>query len=135
MRSLYKEAEGIPQFINMMEAAQSKANRANILITDKYIHALALQTFFASNEYEVDTREWEKLPAQEQTWTECNKKFRAAYDENQRGEKSRDAVDQTFGGAVEAITMEESLPAGSNEMMDSLAGYLDNIVAAATNNA
>ena len=112
MRSFYKEAKGIPQFINMMEAAQSKANRANILITDKYIHALALQTFFASNEYEVDTREWEKLPAQEQTWKEGKKKFCVEYAEKKRGEKSWDSVDQPFSGTVEAIPIEDSIPEG-----------------------
>ena len=106
MRSFYKEAEGIPQFINIMESAQAKSNRLNLLITDKYVHAMSLQALIALNEYKADTREWEKLPAQEQTWTEWKKKFHAAYAAKQRGEKSQYAVDQPFGVAVEASPME-----------------------------
>ena len=118
-----------------MEAAQSKAKRANLPITDEYLHALALQALVATNAYEADTREWEKLPAHEQTWTAWKKKFRAAYAAKQRGEKTRDAGEQPFGGAAASTPMRDIPLAGSNQMMDSLAGYLDNIAAAATNTA
>ena len=74
-----------------------------------------------------------KITRKEQTWIDWKKKFCAAYAEKQRGEKSRDNVDQTFGGVVEPIPMEDSLPAGPNEILDSLSGYLDNILVAATN--
>ena len=65
---------------------------------------------------------------------EWKKECYAAYAAEQHGEKSGDAVDQPFGGAVEAIPMEDSLPKGPNLMMGSLAGYLNNIAAAVTNN-
>ena len=81
----------------------------------------------------MDNREWRKLPAHEQTWTE-RKNFCVAYAAKQHGEKERDGVDQPFGGVVESIPTEDSLPAGLNEMMDSLAVYLENIVAEATEN-
>ena len=48
MQIFYKEAKGIPQFVNMMEAAQAKENRANLPITGKYFHDLALQALIAS---------------------------------------------------------------------------------------
>ena len=39
------------------------------MITDKDVHVLDLQALSASNKYDVNTRKWVKLPAQEQTWT------------------------------------------------------------------
>ena len=119
----------------MMEAAQAKANKEKLPITDNYVQALDLQALSASNKYDVNTRKWVKLPAQEQTWTQWKKHFCAAYAAKQRVEKSRDSVDKPFGVAVEAIPMEDSLPERSNKIMDSLASYLDNIAAAANKNA
>ena len=52
--------------------------------------------------------------------------FCEVYAAKQQGDKAIDAVDQPFGGAVSAIPREDSLPAGSSEIMDSLAVYLDN---------
>ena len=62
MKSLYKYSEGVPQFINAMEAAQHKSNRANIIINNKYLQAVALKLLLQSGEYETETREWSKLP-------------------------------------------------------------------------
>ena len=39
MKSLYKDLEGVPQFINAMEAAQRKSKRAKLVIDDEYLHA------------------------------------------------------------------------------------------------
>ena len=82
----------------------------------------------------MDTREWEKLLGHKKSCTERKKKFCTAYAAKQRGEKAQDAVDQVFGVAVEAIPTADSLLVVSNEMMDSLAEYIDNIVGAAPNN-
>ena len=35
MKELYKDSEGVPQFINAMEAAQHKSKRAKLVINDK----------------------------------------------------------------------------------------------------
>ena len=43
MKSLYKYLEGVPQFINAMEAAQRKSKRAKLVINDEYLHAVALK--------------------------------------------------------------------------------------------
>ena len=43
MNSLYKYSEGVPQFINGMEAAQHKSKRAKLVINDEYLHAMALK--------------------------------------------------------------------------------------------
>ena len=43
MKTLFSDAEGIPQYINAMESAQRKSKRAKLVITDKYMHAVALK--------------------------------------------------------------------------------------------
>ena len=35
MKTLFSNAEGIPQYINVMEAAQRKSKRAKLVITDE----------------------------------------------------------------------------------------------------
>ena len=56
MKKLYKDAEGIPQFINTMEAAHRKSKRAKLVINDKYLHAVALKSLLQSGEYETETQ-------------------------------------------------------------------------------
>ena len=58
MKSLYKDSEGVPQFINVMEAAQRKSKREKLVINDKYLHDVTLKLLLQSVEYETETREW-----------------------------------------------------------------------------
>ena len=58
MMTLFSNAEGIPQFINAMEAAQRKSKRAKLVINDEYMHDVALKLLLQSGEYETETREW-----------------------------------------------------------------------------
>ena len=48
MKDLYKESDGVPQFINAMEAAQRKSKRAKLVINDEYLHAVALKLLLQS---------------------------------------------------------------------------------------
>ena len=70
MKTLFRDAEGIPQFINAMEEAQRKSKRAKLIINDNYLHAVALKSLLQSVEYNTETREWSKLPEDKQTWAE-----------------------------------------------------------------
>ena len=79
MKSLYKDTEGVPQFINAMKAAQRKSKRAKLVINDEYLHTVALKSLLQSGEYETETREWSKLPEGKQTWTAWKTMFRGAY--------------------------------------------------------
>ena len=56
MKSLYKDSEGVPQFINAMEAAQRKSKRAKIVINNEYLHAVAMKSLLQLGEYETETR-------------------------------------------------------------------------------
>ena len=53
MKTLFSNAEGIPQYINGMEAVQHKSKRAKLVITDEYMHAVALKSLLQSGEYET----------------------------------------------------------------------------------
>ena len=56
MKTLFTNADRIPQFINAMEAAQRKYKQAKLIIQDEYMHAVALKLLLQSGEYETETR-------------------------------------------------------------------------------
>ena len=43
MKTFFSDVEGIPHYINAMEATQRKSKCAKLVITDKYMHAVALK--------------------------------------------------------------------------------------------
>ena len=86
MKTLYKDSDGIPKFINAMEAAQRKSKCAKLVINNEYLHAVALKSLLQSGDYETETREWSKLPEDEQTWAEWKTTFQAAYVTKRRSE-------------------------------------------------
>ena len=53
----FSDVEGIPQFINTMEAAQRKSKREKLVIHDEYMHDVALKLLLQSGEYETETRD------------------------------------------------------------------------------
>ena len=100
MKTLYKDAEGIPQFINAMEAEQRKYKRAKLVTNNEYLHAVALKSLLQSGEYETENREWSKIPEDEQTWAEWKKIFRAAYVAKRRSEAAREGEEKPFRGSA-----------------------------------
>ena len=105
---------------------------------------MALKSLLQSGEYETETREWSRLPEDEQTWEEWKTTFRAAYLDKQRSEAAREGEEKPFGGsalfgAAPEKTQEkkntEGTPHLTNQMLDLLEEYLDNIAAAATQTA
>ena len=100
MKELYKDLDGVPQFINAMEVAQRKSNRVKLVINDEYLHAVALKLLLQSGEYETETREWSKLPEADQTWEEWKTTFRAAYVAKRRSEAVREGEQKPFGGSA-----------------------------------
>ena len=61
IKILFSDAEGIPQFLNVMEAAQRRSKRVKLVINDEYLHAVALKYLLQSDEYKTETREWSKI--------------------------------------------------------------------------
>ena len=72
-----------------MEAPQQKPKRAKLVIHDDYMHAVALKLMLQSSEYKTETREWSKVPEDEQTWLESKTTFREAYVAKRRAEAAR----------------------------------------------
>ena len=97
MKSLYKDLEGVPQFINAMKAAQRKSKRAKLVINDKYLHAVALKSLLQSVEYETETREWSKLPEDKQTWEDWKTTSCAAYVAKRQSKAAGEGERKTFG--------------------------------------
>ena len=140
MKTLFSDAERIPQFITSMETAQHKSKRAKIVINDEYLHDVALKSLLQSGEYETETREWSKIPEDEQTWAEWKTIFRVAYVAKRRAEATREGEEKPFGGSAlfgaAPVSQEkknmEGTPQLLNQILDLLEGYLDNFVATAT---
>ena len=57
MKTLFRDAEGIPQYTNAVEAAQRKSKRSKLVIHDEYMHTVALKSLLQSGEYKTET--WE----------------------------------------------------------------------------
>ena len=90
MKTLFTDADGIPQFINAMEAAQRNYEQEKLVIQDKYMHAVALKLLLQSGEYETETRDWSKLSDDKQTWTVWKTTFREVYVAKRQVEAARE---------------------------------------------
>ena len=96
-----------------------------------------------SGEYEMETREWSKLPEDKQTWEDWKTTFRAAYVAKRRSEAAREGEQKPCGalalfgvapvGSEQQEQQEE--PQMSHQMLEYLEGYLDNIAAEGTQTA
>ena len=149
MKTLFSDAEGIPQFINAMEAVQHKSKQEKLVIHDKYMHAVALKLLLQPGEYKTETREWSKLLDDQQTWTVWKATFREAYVAKRRAEAAREGEEISFGGSAvfgastERKTNEQLQRRGNttsagpapvtNQIMDLIEGYQDNIAAVTKN--
>ena len=89
MKTLFTDADGILQFINAMEAAQQKYKRTKLEIQDEYMNSVALKLLLKSGEYETETREWLKLPDDQQTWLAWKTTFMEVYVVKWRSEAAR----------------------------------------------
>ena len=142
MKTIFINANGIPQFINAIEAAQQKSKQGNFFIQDDYMHDVDLKLLLQSREYENNKRGWLKLLYDQKTWTSWKTTFRETYVSKRRAEVAWEREDKPFGGSAVNNTHGQLSRRGhkassvpdplSNKMPDSLDGCLNNINAAAT---
>ena len=95
-----------------------------------------------SVEYATKTREWLKLPDVQQKWTAWKTTFREAYVAKRRAKAVREGEDKPFGGSAVNYTHKQMRRRGytdsavpdplTNQMLNSIEGYLDNIAMATT---
>jgi hypothetical protein len=68
MMQYYVQADGIPQFIIMMEDAQKKATQAGMPIANVELVMMALAAVLAAQHSPREVDDWEDLPAKAHTW-------------------------------------------------------------------
>ncbi len=68
MIQYYMQADGIPQFIVMMEDAQKRAKRAGMPIANVELVMMALAAVLAAQHFPREVDYWECLPAGSCTW-------------------------------------------------------------------
>jgi hypothetical protein len=78
MTQYYVQADGIPQFIVMMENAQKKAKRAGMPIADVELVMMALAAILAAQRFPQEVDDWEGLLAIDCTWRAWKVAFRLA---------------------------------------------------------
>ena len=84
MTQYYVQADGIPQFIVMMEDAQKKAKRAGMPIADVELVMMASAAVLAAQHFPREVDDWEGLPAVDRTWRAWKVAFRLAHLKRQR---------------------------------------------------
>ncbi len=69
MHNYYTQADGIPQYINMLKDAQKKATRAGMPIADVELVMMASAAVLAAQHFPRKVDNWEGLPSASCTWT------------------------------------------------------------------
>jgi hypothetical protein len=84
MMQYYVQADGIPQFIVMMEDAQKKAKRAGMPIAGVKLVMMASVAVLAAQHFPRKVDGWEDLPAASCTWQAWKVAFCLAHLKRQR---------------------------------------------------
>ena len=127
MHQYYAQADGIPQYIIMLEDAQKKAKRADMPIADVELVMMASAAVLAAQHFPRKVDDWEGLPAASRTWTAWKTAFRLAHLKRQR-QILASGGGEPLGGA-HGVTPTPFLP----DSMDRFGSALDNLALAATN--
>ena len=131
MMGYYAKAEGIPEYINMLEEAQRKLARANLPMSDAQLLAIASTAVLASGHFPRPTDEWEALPPATKTWARWKPHYRAAHIARKRQMLAAGNTTTSSFGAANAVTAVDDATI-SEDTLTRLDGYLDNLAAAAT---
>ena len=125
MTQYYVQADGIPQFIVMMEDAQKKAKRAGMPIADVELVMMASAAVLAAQHFPREVDDWEGLPAVDRTWRAWKVAFRLAH-------LKRQCQLQALGGGEPLGGAHSILPA-PGASIDRLGTALENLALAVAN--
>jgi hypothetical protein len=128
MMQYYVQADGIPQFIVMMEDAQKKAKRAGMPIADVELVMMASAAVLAAQHFPRKVDDWEGLPAVDRTWRAWKVAFRLTHLKRQR-QWQASGGGEPLGGAHSVLPA----PPVSIDRLG-LGTALDNLALAAANN-
>ncbi len=118
----------MPDFILAMEEAQKKAKRAELPILDMKLAMCATTSVLQLGDYKMETDKWKGRNASMKTCTKWKQAYLAAYP---RGVNHQyvGATGKLFSRAANLVTL-----LAAHDVMDALAGFLDNLVLTATSN-
>jgi hypothetical protein len=129
MLSFYTDADGIPEYINMLEDAQRKLERAKLPMSDKQLLAIVTTSVLASGHFPRLTDDWEAKAPADKTWPNWKQHYHAAHTARHR---QLLAAGTATMGSAHAVTMADTDPI-MDTTIAKLNEYLDNLAAAATN--
>jgi hypothetical protein len=127
MHQYYTQADGIPQYISMLEDAQKKAKRAGMPIADIKLVMMASAAVLAAQHFPREVDSWEGLPSTLPMWAAWKTAFRLAH-------LKRQHQILALGGGEPLGGAHSVLPAAALAI-GRLETALDNLALAASNNA
>jgi hypothetical protein len=104
MHQYYIQADGIPQYINMLKDAQKKATRAGMPIANIELVMMALAAVLAAQHFPWKVDDWEGLPSSARTWSAWKMAFRLAHVKRQR------QILASGGGGSQSVGLTVSYP-------------------------
>jgi hypothetical protein len=128
MLLLYKNAASMPDFILAMEEAQKKAKHSELPILSIELAIYAATSVLQSGNHKKETDKWEGHNASKKTWTKWKQAYVSTYTRGVNHQQVG-ATDKPFSQTVNLV-----MPPAAHDVMDALAGSLDNLVLAATSN-
>jgi hypothetical protein len=126
MHNYYTQADGVPQYINMLEDAKKKATWAGMPIADVKLVMMASAAILAAQHFPREVNDWEGLPSASCTWTAWKTAFHLVHVKRQQ-QILASGGGEPLGGAHGVI------PAAT-PAIGHLKTALDNLALAATNN-
>jgi hypothetical protein len=126
MHQYYVQADGIPQYIVMLENAQKKAKRAGMPIADIKLVMMASAAVLAAQHFPREVNNWEGLPSSSCTWAAWRTAFRLAH-------LKRQHQILALGGGEPLGRVHSVLPEAA-PTFGRLKTALDNLALVATNN-
>jgi hypothetical protein len=120
MQGYYEQADGIPQYIALLEDAQKKAKRAQMPIADAELVMMASTAVLAVQHFPREVEDWEGLTSTSRTWPAWKTAFCLAHLKRQQ-QILASKGGEPLGGAHAAIPVNEAMEAA-----------LDNLALAAT---
>ncbi len=125
MHQYYTQADGIPQYIIMLEDAQIKAQRASMPIADIELVMMASAAVLTAQHFPHKVDDWEGLPAAACTWTAWKTAFCLAHLKRQ--------CQVLASGGGEPLGRAYGIMPALPPAMDHLKSALDNLALASTN--
>jgi len=139
MRSLYKTAPHMHNYINLLEEAQTRSKRTKLPVNDLTLMTIAVESVKLSGEFEKAMDAWDELSDPEQTWATFKTHFKKAWSVQDRKNRISKEGGNPFAGAAPGVAPQVHPPAPAPTeaphapTMDAIVGCFDNLALTMTN--